>query len=67
MNQSVDPCENFFEFACGRWNSYHPIPDDMYVYGTFAHVKEQVRQQLRGINSLSKFKNSTIRLLMKKH
>uniref|UniRef100_A0A8R1HWB4 Endothelin-converting enzyme 1 n=2 Tax=Caenorhabditis japonica TaxID=281687 RepID=A0A8R1HWB4_CAEJA len=47
MNMTVDPCEDFFEFACGLWNEQHPIPDDMFGYGTFAYAREQVRQQLR--------------------
>lgn len=26
MNETANPCVDFFEFACGQWNKKHPIP-----------------------------------------
>ena len=28
IDETVDPCENFFEFACGTWLKKNRIPDD---------------------------------------
>ncbi|CAF4670868.1 unnamed protein product, partial [Rotaria sp. Silwood2] len=28
IDESVEPCENFFQFACGTWLKNNRIPDD---------------------------------------
>jgi len=48
INQSVDPCENFYRFACDGWIHNHPIPEDMSNYGVYPWLRHNVDLKLKG-------------------
>ncbi len=35
VDKTLDPCTDFFQYACGKWLKANPIPADQGGWGTF--------------------------------
>jgi endothelin-converting enzyme/putative endopeptidase len=40
MNTTVDPCTDFYQYACGTWNAGHPLPADRSRFGRFNELQD---------------------------
>jgi putative endopeptidase len=49
MDKTVDPCVDFYQYACGGWQKLNPIPADQAAWNVYAKLANANQQFLWGI------------------
>jgi putative endopeptidase len=49
IDRAADPCNDFFQYACGTWIKEHPIPADESSWGRFNELYNRNQETLREI------------------
>src|SRR5881394_2705190 len=49
MHPTANPCNDFYQYACGGWIKNHPAPPDQPRYGRFHELQDRNNEILRDI------------------
>lgn len=49
LDNSVNPCVNFYEFTCGSWLQANPVPDDASIWGQMEEMDRSLFNALSDI------------------
>uniref|UniRef100_A0A1W7RA39 Neprilysin n=1 Tax=Hadrurus spadix TaxID=141984 RepID=A0A1W7RA39_9SCOR len=61
INDSINPCNDFYSYVCSGWQKANPIPETMESYSIFNILDEKITNDLKNVLPNSTFEPGDVR------
>lgn len=48
MNETVNPCDDFYSYVCGSWPRNYPVPEEKFKWDLDSMIEEEINTILKG-------------------
>ena len=60
MDLTINPCDDFYKYSCGKWQDDHPFPRNVDGWSHFIKLSYEMRKSMLSMKNIPSFQTFLI-------